>query len=107
MPNWRAVASKEATRGEVVNSPNSWNFSNLRTPSPETAFAFYDRFSVGHHSDTDNRSGLMVQVPGYGDHLASTVDPDIYQRQVGAPPGFADVVAGIEPIRQVMHRTGK
>jgi uncharacterized protein len=37
----------------------------------------------------------MVRLPGYGEHLASTVDPDIYERQAGAPPGFADVVAGV------------
>ena len=36
----------------------------------------------------------MIQVPGYGDHLAATVDPDIHERQagVGVPPGFADAI---------------
>src|SRR4051794_37058616 len=82
---------------QVVNSPNSWNFSNLRTPDPDAAFAFYATIFGWKSLGTDNALGMMVQVPGYGDHLASTVDPDIYQRQVGAPPGFADVVAGIEP----------
>ena len=36
----------------------------------------------------------MIQVPGYGDHLAATVDPDIHERQATAPPGFADVIGG-------------
>jgi predicted enzyme related to lactoylglutathione lyase len=40
-------------------------------------------------------AGTMVQVPGYGEHLAATVDPGIFERQAGAPPGFADVVAGL------------
>ena len=37
----------------------------------------------------------MLQVPGYGDHLAATVDPGIHERQAGAPPGFADVIGGL------------
>ena len=38
----------------------------------------------------------MWRRPGYGDHLAATVDPDIYNRQKGvsAPPGFADAMPG-------------
>jgi predicted enzyme related to lactoylglutathione lyase len=39
--------------------------------------------------------GTSVRVPGYGDLLAATVDPGIRERQAGAPPGFADVVAGM------------
>ena len=26
----------------------------------------------------------MIRLPGYGDHLAATVDPDIHQRQAHA-----------------------
>jgi predicted enzyme related to lactoylglutathione lyase len=37
----------------------------------------------------------MLQVPGYGDHLAATVDPGIHERQATAPPGFADVIGGL------------
>jgi uncharacterized protein len=37
----------------------------------------------------------MIQVPGYGDHLAATVDPGIHERQASAPPGFADVIGGL------------
>jgi hypothetical protein len=36
----------------------------------------------------------MIRVPGYGDHLEATVDPDIRVRQAAAPPGFADVIGG-------------
>lgn len=41
----------------------------------------------------------MIQVPGYGHHLAATADPGIHQRQAGAPPGFADVIGGLNPTR--------
>jgi predicted enzyme related to lactoylglutathione lyase len=43
--------------------------------------------------------GRMIRVPGYGDHLASTVDPTIHERQSGvaAPPGFADAVGWLVP----------
>jgi predicted enzyme related to lactoylglutathione lyase len=36
----------------------------------------------------------MIRRPGYGDHLAATVDPGIHERQdaVSAPPGFADAI---------------
>ena len=37
----------------------------------------------------------MVRLPGYGDHLEATIDPQIRERQAFAPPGFADVVAGV------------
>ena len=39
----------------------------------------------------------MVRRPGYGDHLAATIDPGIHERQadVGAPPGFADAIAWV------------
>lgn len=38
----------------------------------------------------------MVRVPGYGDHLAATVDPDIHRRQAGAPSGFSDATGALE-----------
>ena len=39
----------------------------------------------------------MIRRPGYGDHLAATVDPGIRDRQSGvmAPPGFEDAVAWV------------
>ena len=41
----------------------------------------------------------LVRVPGYGDHLEATVDPEIRTRQEGvtAPPGFEDAAAWIQP----------
>jgi uncharacterized protein len=81
---------------QVVNAPGAWNFSNLRTTDPRTALAFYSAVLGWAVDDMGEGAGAMLRVAGYGDHLARTVDPDIYQRQAGAPPGFADVVAGLE-----------
>lgn len=35
----------------------------------------------------------MLQLPGYGDHLAATVNLQIHDHQEMAPKGFADVTA--------------
>jgi predicted enzyme related to lactoylglutathione lyase len=39
----------------------------------------------------------MISVAGYGAHLAATADPDIYERQAGAPDGFENVIGAVEP----------
>ncbi|MCK9794413.1 VOC family protein [Isoptericola sp. 4D.3] len=79
---------------QVVNAPGTWNFSDLVTPDPDGALAFYGAL-LGWEVDPQIAIG-MARVPGYGDHLAATTDPDIHDRQDGvAPPGFADAVAGI------------
>ena len=82
---------------QLVNAPGSWNFSNLRTSDPKAALAFYSAVFGWVADDMGDGAEAMLRVPGYGDHLAGTSDPDIYQRQAFAPPGFADVVAGLEP----------
>lgn len=38
-------------------------------------------------------------MPGYGDHLESTVDLDIHTRQADAPEGFEDVIGALVPLR--------
>jgi predicted enzyme related to lactoylglutathione lyase len=77
---------------QVANSPGSWNFSILHTPAPNAVLSFYAEV-FGWAVDPELGAG-MIRLPGYGDHLAATVDPHIYDRQAFAPPGFADVVAG-------------
>ena len=79
---------------QLANAPGSWNFSDLHTTDRERALAFYAAV-FGWEVDSGLAVG-MIRVPGYGDHLASTIDPHIYERQAGAPPGFADAVAGLE-----------
>jgi predicted enzyme related to lactoylglutathione lyase len=77
---------------QSVNVPGAWNFSDLHTGDRASAVAFYS--AVFGWVFDDVGSATMVRVPGYGDHLEATVDPDIRARQAGAlvPPGFADAV---------------
>jgi predicted enzyme related to lactoylglutathione lyase len=79
---------------QLVNTPGTWNFSDLHTPDADAAIAFYARV-FGWVTVEIEGAGTMIQVPGYGDHLAATVDPGIHERQAKAPPGFADVIGGI------------
>jgi hypothetical protein len=82
---------------QAVNEPGAWNFSNLHTPDPAAATGFYTA-AFGWSID-DIGFGTMIRVPGYGAHLAATVDPTIQERQDGisAPPGFADAVGWLVP----------
>ncbi|MFI2105354.1 VOC family protein [Isoptericola sp. NPDC019693] len=89
---WRAGTRAGAQR---VNEPGTWNFSNLLTPDVDAALRFYGPLLGWERSD-DLGAG-MARVPGYGDHLARTVDPGIHERQELVPPGFSDVVAGVLP----------
>lgn len=78
---------------QLVNSPGTWNFSDLVTPDPDRVLPFYAE--VFGWLLSDDLGAGMIRLPGYGDHLAATVDPGIHERQATAPPGFADVVAGL------------
>ncbi len=91
---FRLWQARRRLGAQLANAPGSWNFSDLHTTDRERALAFYAAV-FGWQVDSGLAVG-MIRVPGYGDHLASTIDPHIYQRQAGAPPGFADAVAGLE-----------
>lgn len=78
---------------QVVNAPGSWNFSYLDGPAP--AQDFYEEL-FGWVADVPGVPGMWRR-PGYGEHLAATVDPGIAERQASAPEGFADAVAGVRP----------
>ena len=78
---------------QVANQPGAWNFSILHSPDPGAVLPFYAAV-YGWAVDPELGAG-MIRLPGYGDHLAATVDPHIHERQQFAPPGFADVVAGL------------
>lgn len=80
---------------QLTNSPGAWNFSDLHTPDPAAAADFYRR-AFGWRI-ADQGWATVIQVPGYGDHLESTVDPDIRTRQEMAPDGFEDVIGAIAP----------
>ena len=74
--------------------PGAWNFSDLHTDDP-AGVDFYEQ--VFGWSVDRTEGATFLKVPGYGDHLAATVDPDIHERQAAAPPGFADVIGGVAP----------
>lgn len=80
---------------QLVNSPGSWNFSDLHTPDLAAAMTFYATVFGWVAMDMAQGAGTMIQVPGYGEHLAATIDPSIHERQATAPPGFADVIGGL------------
>jgi predicted enzyme related to lactoylglutathione lyase len=77
---------------QIANTPGAWNFSDLHTADRSASMAFYTRM-FGWIFD-DLGFATMIRQPGYGDHLATTSDPDIHQRQSGdkVPPGFADAI---------------
>lgn len=77
---------------QVANEPGAWNFSDLATADPVAAANFYT--AAFGWDVADQGWSTAIRVPGYGDHLESTVDPDIRVRQAGAPEGFADAIGG-------------
>ena len=72
---WQAGRRLGAQR---TNVPGTWNFSELYTPDREAAMAFYTPLFGWRATDLAEGAGTMLQVPGYGDHLAATVDPGIH-----------------------------
>jgi predicted enzyme related to lactoylglutathione lyase len=92
---FRLWQARRRLGAQLTNAPGSWNFSDLHTPDRAAAAAFYGSVFGWVLADLAQGAGTMVQVPGYGDHLAATVDPGIHERQASAPPGFADVIGGL------------
>jgi predicted enzyme related to lactoylglutathione lyase len=91
---FRLWQARRRLGAQLVNAPGTWNFSDLYTHDADAAMAFYAPL-FGWVATEIEGAGTMLQVPGYGDHLAATVDPHIHDRQAGAPEGFADVVSGM------------
>jgi predicted enzyme related to lactoylglutathione lyase len=88
---------------QVANLPGAWNFSDLHTTEPDSAQGFYRTVFGWEFDDLDfggDVPATLVRQPGYGDHLAATVDPGIYDRQaaIAAPAGFADAIAWVAPL---------
>jgi uncharacterized protein len=84
---------------QVNNLPGAWNFSDLHAADPQRALAPYRRVLGWQVEDMGPDAEAIIRVPGYGDHLESTVDPDIRTRQAGAPEGFADAIGAVVPAR--------
>ena len=99
---WQAKAHKGA---RIVNEHGSLNFNGLNTRDTKGAKSFYG--SVFGWQTLDVGGGAeMWTLPGYGDHLERD-NPDLrkFIAEAGAPPGFEDVVATINPIPDDQHDT--
>jgi predicted enzyme related to lactoylglutathione lyase len=92
---WQA---KEHTGARIVNEPGALNFNGLNTRDPERAKSFY-RAVFGWETLGLPGGADAWRLPGYGDFLEQR-DPGLRDRmaQSGAPDGFEDVVATLNPI---------
>ena len=92
---WEAKGTKGL---QVVNEHGSLNFNGLNTRDVEGAKRFYGSV-FGWETLALGGGAEMWTLPGYGDHLEES-DPEIRKRmaEVGAPSGFEDVVASLNPI---------
>jgi predicted enzyme related to lactoylglutathione lyase len=91
---WQANQFKGA---EIVNEHGSLNFNGLATRDAPGAEAFYG--AVFDWEKLTLPAGFMWTLPGYGDHLEEN-SPGLREQmaQMGAPEGFIDVVAALNPI---------
>ena len=82
----------------VVNEAGSLNFNGLNTRAVDAAKAFYGAV-FGWQTLALDGGAQAWALPGYGDHLEEG-DPGLRERmaEFGAPAGFEDVVATINPI---------
>ena len=92
---WQA---KEHKGARIVNEAGSVNFNGLNARDLEGARSFYGSV-FGWQTLRLDGAGEMWTLPGYGDHLEQGT-PGLRKRmaEAGAPPGFEDVVATINPI---------
>ena len=92
---WQADRNKGS---QVVNEHGTNNFNTLNTRDLEGAKAFYGAVFGWETLDLGG-GGLMWTLPGYGDHLEEK-NPGLKKgmEEMGAPKGFADVVASMNPI---------
>jgi len=91
---WQAKQNKGA---RIVNEHGSLNFNNLNTRDVEGAKAFYG--AVFGWQTLALPSAEMWTLPGYGDYLEQ-LNPGMREgmTEMGAPTGFEDVVASIQPL---------
>ena len=94
---WQANEHRGA---RIVNEPGSLNFNGLSTRDVEGAKSFYGSVFGWETLGLDG-GAEMWRLPGYGEFLERS-DPGIRERmaQSGAPAGFEDVVATLNPITE-------
>jgi predicted enzyme related to lactoylglutathione lyase len=88
---------KQHHGAQVVNEHGALNFNGLATRDVASAKAFYG--ALFGWQTLSLPSGAMWTLPRYGDHLEEA-NPGLREQmeQMGAPAGFIDVVAAINPI---------
>jgi hypothetical protein len=91
---WQAREHKGA---KVVNEHGALNFNGLATRDAAGAERFYG--AVFGWTALSLPSGPMWTLPAYGDHLEEAT-PGLRKQmaEMGAPDGFVDVVAALNPI---------
>jgi predicted enzyme related to lactoylglutathione lyase len=89
---------KQHRGARVVNEAGSLNFNNLNTRDVNAAKSFYGAV-FGWRTMPMGGGGEGWTLSGYGDHL-ELLNPGTLERMagMGAPAGFADVVASLVPI---------
>ena len=94
---WQA---KDHKGSQVVNEHGSVNFNGLNTRDIKGAQSFY-RSVFGWETLELGPGFMMWRLPGYGDYLEE-MNPGLREgmAEMGAPPGFEDVVAGLNPIAE-------
>jgi len=92
---WQANEHKGA---QIVNEPGSLNFNGLNTRDVAGAKTFYGSV-FGWEVLALGGGAEMWRLPGYGEFLEQR-DPGLRERmaQSGAPAGFEDAVATLNPI---------
>jgi uncharacterized protein len=91
---WQAKGHRGA---RIVNEDGSLVFNGLNTRDPDGAKSFYG--AVFGWRTLDLSGGEMWTLPGYGDFLEKD-NPELRKQMAdaGAPEGFEDVVAALNPI---------
>ena len=89
--------TREGQGAEVVNEHGAVNFNTLATRDPDAAAAFYG--AVFGWRKLELPSGVAWAMSSYGEHLEKA-NPGLGEQmaQMGAPDGFVDVVASLQPI---------
>ncbi|OLE36127.1 MAG: hypothetical protein AUG48_08610 [Actinobacteria bacterium 13_1_20CM_3_68_9] len=92
---WQA---KEHKGARIVNEPGSLNFNGLNTRDAQAAKSFYGSV-FGWETLGLGGGAEMWRLPGYGDFLEQS-DPERRKQMAesGAPEGFEDAVATLNPI---------
>jgi predicted enzyme related to lactoylglutathione lyase len=91
---------KQHRGAQIVNEAGSLNFNNLNTRDADAAKSFYGA-AFGWRTMPMGGGAEGWTLPGYGDHL-ELLNPGTLERMasMGAPAGFADVVATVNPITE-------